>query len=142
MVLQKGVNHAGTLVNEIAIMKASHHKNIVNYIDSYIVHNVLWVVMEYMDGGDLTEVINCCRDQLREPHIALILREVGRRIVTFLFWLTLLFLQSLEALEYLHTRPDPIIHRDIKSDNVLLGLDGRWVVSGEDCCSDANAWTE
>jgi len=108
MVLAKGVNNAGTLVNEIQIMKMSHHKNIVNYIDSYLVGgNSLWVAMEYMDGGDLTEVINVCRQDMTERHIAAVLKEV------------------LEALHYLHTMPDPIIHRDIKSDNVLLGIDGR-----------------
>ena len=108
MALAKGVNNAATLVNEIQIMKICHHKNIVNYIDSYLVGgNCLWVAMEFMDGGDLTEVINICREDINERQIAAVLREV------------------LHALHYLHTLPEPIIHRDIKSDNVLLGVDGR-----------------
>lgn len=34
-------------------MKASKHKNVVNYIDSFLVRADLWVVMEYMEGGSL-----------------------------------------------------------------------------------------
>lgn len=35
------------LITEIGIMKTSHHENIVDYIDSYIVdERHLWVVME------------------------------------------------------------------------------------------------
>tara|TARA_R110002050_G_scaffold34420_7_gene86965 strand:- start:1203 stop:2303 length:1101 start_codon:yes stop_codon:yes gene_type:complete len=45
------------LITEISIMKSSHHDNIVDYIDSYIVDDQLWVVMEYMGGGCLTEVL-------------------------------------------------------------------------------------
>eukprot|EP01094_Clydonella_sp_ATCC50884_P003673 TRINITY_DN1279_c2_g3_i1.p1 TRINITY_DN1279_c2_g3~~TRINITY_DN1279_c2_g3_i1.p1 ORF type:complete len:615 (-),score=144.05 TRINITY_DN1279_c2_g3_i1:974-2818(-) len=107
MVLAQGVNRAHTLRNEIEIMKASRHKNIVNYVSSYLVGNVLWVVMEFMDGGDLTEVIRVCREEMTEGHIALILRE------------------TLLALNYLHTRDDPVVHRDVKSDNILLSMDGR-----------------
>ena len=106
MVLAKGVNQVETLKAEISIMKSAHHDNIVNYIDSYIVGNVLWCVMEYMDGGDLTEVIRVCGDRLKEYQIATIIREV------------------LQGLNYLHTLPTAVIHRDIKSDNILLGLDG------------------
>lgn len=43
MVLAKGVNHIATLESEISIMKVCNHKNIVNYIESYILENQLWV---------------------------------------------------------------------------------------------------
>ncbi len=38
-------------------MKTSHHPNIVDYNDSFIVGAQIWVVMELMDGGCLTEVL-------------------------------------------------------------------------------------
>ncbi len=66
---------AKLLVTEISIMKSSHHPNIVDYnganarvgrchvvlvltccADSFIVGQQIWVVMELMDGGCLTEV--------------------------------------------------------------------------------------
>lgn len=31
------------ILNEITIMKESHHPNIVNYVDSYILEGTLWV---------------------------------------------------------------------------------------------------
>jgi serine/threonine protein kinase len=33
--------------------------------------------------------------------------------------------QVCDALEYLHSRTPPIIHRDIKPDNIIIGPDGR-----------------
>lgn len=94
------------LSTEIAIMKSSRHPNIVNYIDSYIpTEKSLWVVMEYMDGGCLTDILEVFDDlQLDEPQIAYVARE------------------TLRALAYIHSLHR--IHRDIKSDNVLLKKDG------------------
>ncbi|OZJ04861.1 hypothetical protein BZG36_02623 [Bifiguratus adelaidae] len=45
------------IINEIIVMKESKHKNIVNYIDSYLWKGDLWVVMEYMEDGSLTDVV-------------------------------------------------------------------------------------
>ncbi|OLY79265.1 Serine/threonine-protein kinase CLA4 [Smittium mucronatum] len=90
------------LVNEILVMKESQHPNIVNYIESFLVGNSdLWVVMEYMNGGALTDVID--NNSMNENQIATISREVCN------------------GLHHLHQQN--IIHRDIKSDNILLGED-------------------
>ncbi|PVU97078.1 hypothetical protein BB561_000767 [Smittium simulii] len=90
------------LVNEIMIMKESQHPNIVNYIESFLIGNSdLWVVMEYMNGGALTDIIE--NNKMDENQIATISFEVSK------------------GLSHLHKQK--IIHRDIKSDNILLGED-------------------
>lgn len=90
------------IINEILVMKESKHKNIVNYIDSFLHKGDLWVTMEYMEGGSLTDVVTC--NVMSEPQIAAVCKEV------------------LEGLRHLHA--NSVIHRDIKSDNVLLSMHG------------------
>ena len=63
------------IVNEILVMKESQHPNIVNFLESYLVRsNELWVVMEYMEGGALTDIIE--NNTLEEDQIASICLEV------------------------------------------------------------------
>ena len=63
------------IVNEILVMKESQHPNIVNYLDSFLVGSKdLWVIMEYMEGGALTDVID--NNAMTEQQIATVCLEV------------------------------------------------------------------
>lgn len=65
------------IVNEIIVMKDSQHANIVNFLDSFLQEssNELWVVMEFMEGGALTDVIDN-NQVIQENQIATICAEV------------------------------------------------------------------
>ena len=62
------------IINEIVVMKESKHKNVVNFMDSYLYGLDLWVVMEYMEGGSLTDVVTY--NIMSEHQIASVCREV------------------------------------------------------------------
>jgi serine/threonine-protein kinase CLA4 len=63
------------IVNEILVMKESQHPNIVNYLDSFLVKGELWVVMEFMEGGPLTDIID--NNTISEVQISAICNEVS-----------------------------------------------------------------
>lgn len=86
--------------NEITIMKSMDHKNIVQLYEVYMFKGRIFMIMEYLDGGCLTPLVEHLKPDIPETVIAYILREV------------------LEGIASLHKRG--IIHRDIKSDNVLI----------------------
>lgn len=73
------------IVNEIIVMKESSHPNIVNFLDSFLQegNNELWVVMEFMEGGALTDVIDN-NQHVTEAQISTICNEVSNSSISFL----------------------------------------------------------
>lgn len=49
------------LFNEVVIMRDHHHPNIVEMYDSFLVDDELWVVMEFLQGGALTDIVTHAR---------------------------------------------------------------------------------
>ncbi|NWV96514.1 PAK1 kinase, partial [Machaerirhynchus nigripectus] len=60
-------------VNEIVVMRDSRNPNIVTYLDSYLVDGELWLAMEFMDGGTLSDVLGAV--YLEEGQIGAVSRE-------------------------------------------------------------------
>ncbi|NWZ16944.1 PAK1 kinase, partial [Agelaius phoeniceus] len=60
-------------VNEILLLKDKKSPNIVNSLDSFLVDGDLWLVMEYMDGGTLRDVVRQTR--MAEGEMAAVSRE-------------------------------------------------------------------
>jgi p21-activated kinase 5 len=104
------------LFNEVVILRDYHHPNIVETYNSYLVNDELWVVMEYLEGGALTDIVTHSR--MDEEQIATVCKQV------------------LKALAYLHSQG--VIHRDIKSDSILLAVDGRVKLSDFGFCAQVS----
>ncbi|KAI6646347.1 Serine/threonine-protein kinase PAK mbt [Oopsacas minuta] len=101
------------LFNEVVISKTLDHDRVVTSYGSYLIENELWLIMHLMELGALTEVVLSRR--LSESEAALVCRD------------------TLLALDYLHSRG--IIHRDIKSDSILLDNEGRVKLSDFGYCA-------
>ncbi|KAG5482481.1 hypothetical protein CUR178_05620 [Leishmania enriettii] len=94
-----------TIVKEVEILQECDHPNIVRFYGTYHSMGVLWIVMEYCEGGSVDTAYDLLRRPLSEPLIAYVCR------------------QTLLGLRYLHERH--VIHRDIKGSNLLLTKDGQ-----------------
>lgn len=91
-------------LNEVKILSALENRYIVKYYDSFIENNILSIIMEFCEGGDLNNYLKQLNGKLlNEPII----------------WKFLI--QMCLGLEYIHQKK--ILHRDIKTANVFLSKD-------------------
>ncbi len=94
---------------EARILARLGHPNLPKVTDYFRVGNAEYLVMEFITGKTLEEII--------QHSGALPEQEV-------LAWIA----QVCDALEYLHGQKPPIVHRDIKPANIILTPDGRIVL--------------
>tara|TARA_B100000925_G_scaffold159615_1_gene119841 strand:- start:59 stop:1216 length:1158 start_codon:yes stop_codon:yes gene_type:complete len=82
--------------NEISLMKKLKHPNILQLIDVVRTKGIVYIILEYCNGGDLSKYISS--DNINQDYRY--------------------FSQILSGLEYLHK--NNILHRDIKPQNILI----------------------
>lgn len=87
-----------------------HSEYVIRYYGSFLVDSVLWIIMEFIDGGSCLDLLKA--GIFSEAHIAIICREL------------------LLGLDYLHN--GATIHRDVKAANVFLSTSGKVKLVGFD----------
>ncbi|KAB8105540.1 hypothetical protein EE612_039469 [Oryza sativa] len=101
--LEEAEDDIEDIQKEISVLSQCRCPYITDYYGSYLHQTKLWIVMEYMAGGSVADLLQT-GPPLDELSIACILRDL------------------LHAVEYLHSEGK--IHRDIKAANILLTESG------------------
>lgn len=101
---QCSLDELADLTNEIALQVMSTHPNIVSMKEAYATSECVWIILEYMEGGMLTDSLGPGIGWPEEC-IAFVCRE------------------ALAGLAHMHWNHR--LHRDIKSDNILIDAAGR-----------------
>ncbi|PSC71205.1 hypothetical protein C2E20_5424 isoform X1 [Micractinium conductrix] len=96
-------NMVQSVKNERNILAMANNPFVVRFFYSFTSRDNLYIVMEYLNGGD-------CFSLLR--NLGALEEEVARQYVA----------EAVLALEYCHTQG--IIHRDLKPDNLLVSSNG------------------
>ncbi|GAB2230805.1 hypothetical protein Droror1_Dr00015099 [Drosera rotundifolia] len=97
--LEESEDDIEDIQKEISVLSACRSPYITEYYGSYVNQTKLWIIMEYMAGGSVADLLQSGQP-LDEASIACILRDL------------------LHAIDYLHSEGK--IHRDIKAANILL----------------------
>lgn len=93
--------------HEAQLLGALDHRNLASVSDYFEERNHHYLVMEYVEGRTLYQVVKLAPKPIAE-----------RRV---LVWAN----ELLEVLEYLHTQAPPVIVRDLKPDNIMLSSTDR-----------------
>jgi NIMA (never in mitosis gene a)-related kinase len=94
---------------EIEILAKVNHPNIVRYREHFQDGALMFIIMEYADGGDLSSRMKDQKKKSSDPE-----KPVYFDDALVMSW----FLQICMAVKYLHD--NKILHRDLKTANVFL----------------------
>ena len=93
---------------EAHLLANLRHANLPRVSDHFVLPGQgQYLVMDFVEGKSLSDLLAERGGPLGEAEALPWIRQVA------------------DALEYLHTRTPPVIHRDIKPDNIIIGPDGR-----------------
>lgn len=103
-------NYRKAIEREARLLNSLKHAALPRVSDHFLEENGQFIVMEFIPGEDLGHI----------------LEETGQpfRIADVITWAD----QLLDALEYLHTQSMPVIHRDIKPQNLKLNAQGQIIL--------------
>ncbi|MFQ5943967.1 MAG: protein kinase [Anaerolineales bacterium] len=93
---------------EAKLLASLRHPNLPRVTDHFILDEIQYLIMDYIEGEDLQTQIT-----RQQPEVAEVLR-----------WSD----DVCDALTFLHTRQPPVIHRDLKPGNLKLQPDGRVIL--------------
>ena len=93
--------------NELRLLKDLHHPNIVHLEDVKKDDKYYYIVMEFVNGGSLTDCLKKYQSRYGKAFPEEIVQYLMRQIV--------------EAIKFIHQRN--IIHRDLKLDNIMVSFD-------------------
>lgn len=101
------INIYGTLVNDIYLLKQLNHENIIQYYECFKFKGNFFIVMKFVEGSSLKEIIDKAKLQNHRFDINFIMKT---------------FAQILAALK--HCKENSIIHRNIRPENIMLTSTG------------------
>ncbi|MBP8948610.1 MAG: protein kinase [Candidatus Promineofilum sp.] len=103
-----GVESQRQFEREAKLLAGLRHANLPRVSDHFVLPGQgQYLVMDFVEGKSLSGLLAERGGPLSEVEVLPWIRQVC------------------DALEYLHTRTPPVIHRDIKPDNIIIGPDGR-----------------
>ncbi|KAG6770101.1 hypothetical protein POTOM_025769 [Populus tomentosa] len=136
MVMQSDLKNQ--VQREIRTMKLLHHPNIVRIHEVIGTKTKIFMVMEYISGGQLADklvrIIQVAASAIPRVSVSLDISNPVRTLFTQSYAKKLneseartIFHQLIDAVDYCHTRG--VYHRDLKPENLLLDSKGNLKVS-------------
>ncbi len=105
---QEQLRHEATMLSRL------HHPNLPAFLDAFMENGRYYVVLNYIEGHDLTDLVMRTTRQRNEVI----------PIAQIMSWI----LSICDAVYFLHSQQPGVIHRDIKPDNIRITPEGTAVL--------------
>jgi serine/threonine protein kinase len=111
--LVTGASGQEQLKHEARVLSQLHHPNLPAFLDTFMERGRYYVVLSYIEGDDLTDLVRLTRQ-----------RNEAIPIAQLLNWT----LSICDGVMFMHSQRPPVVHRDIKPDNIRITPNGTAVL--------------